>query len=270
MAENEVFCQIDDEHLNAVIEGYVTIAKNPCMHPGDVRVLTAIRSVDVLEKYSHNVIVFSRHGPRPITDMCSGSDLDGDLYFVSWDQSLVPPTTNEPMNYKGLSASVKDVPINGEHLKEFMVFFIRNDQLGAIANKHVAFADQLADGVRDPACMALARLFSLAVDFPKTGFVSKVPKEVRIEKFPDFMQKYDKPSYTSHRIIGTLYREIKAIMSEEIPAELVGDILFKKEFLVPGYEVISHVAIITHYNIIIFICIFYSCVISLLGVFERC
>ena len=236
LAEDEIFCQVRDEHLNQVIEGSVMIAKNPCMHPGDVRVLKAVRS-PVLEAYSHNVIVFSRHGPRPVPDMCSGSDLDGDLYFVSWDESLIPPQVDEPMDYKGLPAKVKTNPITCEDLKKFMIFFIRNDQLGAIANTHVAFADQLEAGVRDPACMALAKLFSLAVDFPKTGYVARIPKEVRIEKYPDFMQKADKPSYASHRIIGSLFREIKAVMNEEISENFDGNVLINNEFLSPGYEV---------------------------------
>lgn len=237
LAEDEIFCQIYDDRLQAVIEGNVMIAKNPCMHPGDVRVLRAIRSPEH-EAYSRNVLVFSRHGARPVPNMCSGSDLDGDLYFVTWDESLIPPNIEEPMNYDGLPAKIKDGPITCEDLKEFMVHFIKNDRLGAIANTHVAFVDQLADGVRDPACMALARLFSLAVDFPKTGFVASIPKEVRIEKYPDFMQKFDKPSYASHRIIGKLYREIRAIMSEEMQDDK-GDVCatINEEFLVPGYEV---------------------------------
>lgn len=236
LAEDEVFCQIKDDQLSSVIDGIVTIAKNPCLHPGDVRVLKAVRS-NILEAYSRNVIVYSRHGSRPVPNMCSGSDLDGDLYFVTWDQSLIPPRVEEPMKYDGLPAKVKVGPITNEDLKDFMVFFIKNDRLGAIANTHVAFADQYVDGVRDPACMALARLFSLAVDFPKTGFVAIIPKEIRIEKYPDFMQKNDKPSYASHRIIGKLYREIKAVMNEEIPDNSKAEIPINKSMLTPGYEV---------------------------------
>lgn len=36
---------------------------------------------------------------RPHPNECSGGDLDGDLYFVSWDENLVPPKTVEPMEY---------------------------------------------------------------------------------------------------------------------------------------------------------------------------
>ena len=36
-------------------------------------------------------------GQRPITSMCSGSDLDGDLYWVTWDKDLIPQMQEEPM-----------------------------------------------------------------------------------------------------------------------------------------------------------------------------
>ena len=51
------------------------------------------------------------------------------------------------------------------------------------------------------------------------------------------MQKSDKPSYASHRIIGKLFREIKAVMTEEIREDSYECIPLNKEFLIQGYEV---------------------------------
>lgn len=38
---------------------------------------------------------------RPHPNECSGGDLDGDLYFISWDEDLIPPRTVTPMDYTG-------------------------------------------------------------------------------------------------------------------------------------------------------------------------
>lgn len=36
---------------------------------------------------------------RPHPNECSGSDLDGDIYFVCWDTELIPPRQITPMDY---------------------------------------------------------------------------------------------------------------------------------------------------------------------------
>jgi RNA-dependent RNA polymerase len=44
-------------------------------------------------------ILFSFCNSRPHPNECSGSDLDGDIYFVSWDHHLIPTGVVEPMDY---------------------------------------------------------------------------------------------------------------------------------------------------------------------------
>jgi hypothetical protein len=36
---------------------------------------------------------------RPHPNECSGSDLDGDIYFVAWDPDLIPTRMVAPMDY---------------------------------------------------------------------------------------------------------------------------------------------------------------------------
>ena len=69
-------------------------------------------------------------------------------------------------------------------------------------------------GVFDPRCTALAELHSRAVDFPKTGVVVEVSRELRPTRFPDFMQNKQKEAYPSQTIIGRLYREIKVRLAQ--------------------------------------------------------
>lgn len=82
LEEGEVFIQIyDNSGSNVhkeVITGEVVVFRNPCFHPGDVRVVKAVDR----PKLHHlmDVVVFSAKGFRDIPSMCSGGDLDGDDY----------------------------------------------------------------------------------------------------------------------------------------------------------------------------------------------
>lgn len=86
-----------------------------------------------------------------------------------------------------------------------------NDSLGIIANAHTAFADKEPFKARSPPCLELAKLFSIAVDFPKTGVPAIIPPHLYVKEFPDFMEKPDKPSYESKNVIGKLFRAVKDI-----------------------------------------------------------
>lgn len=96
LKENEVFiqCSIDksinsdlkfDEEIikskrGFIVKSKVVVAKNPCMHAGDVRVLNAVQVPEL--EHMLNCIVFPCKGKRPITNMCSGSDLDGGKFII--------------------------------------------------------------------------------------------------------------------------------------------------------------------------------------------
>ena len=204
LAEGQVYCHVSGQ---GTIEGTVLVAKNPCMHPGDLRVLEAVRC-EALASLK-DVLVFPRRGCRPIADMCSGSDLDGDLYFVCWDERLIPPILREePMDYSGLPAVELSNPVSVSDVHEFVVNYMANDRLGSIANAHLVLSDRFPEGVRNAACTTLARIFSLAVDFPKTGFMAQLPSAAKIDAYPDFMGKKGHPSYASQKIIGQLYRQV--------------------------------------------------------------
>lgn len=105
---------VETEKNLRVIEGFVVIAKNPCLHPGDIRILEAIDHPDLHHLY--DCLVFPQKGDRPHTNEASGSDLDGDLYFVTWDEKLIPPSKKSwpPMEYTPAEAKVLARPVNHE------------------------------------------------------------------------------------------------------------------------------------------------------------
>ncbi|MCL7028409.1 hypothetical protein MKW94_007148 [Papaver nudicaule] len=192
---------------NLVVVGKVVVAKNPCLHPGDIRVLLAV-DVPALH-HMVDCIVFPQKGKRPHPDECSGSDLDGDVYFVSWDPEIIPPRQFLPMDYAAARTVPLDHDVRIEEIEQYFADYMINDSLGVIANAHLAFADKEPLMAESDQCIELAKLFSVAVDFPKTGVPAEIPPQLRVTTYPDFMEKLDKPNYISHRVIGRLFRQVK-------------------------------------------------------------
>ncbi|KAJ1425330.1 RNA-dependent RNA polymerase, eukaryotic-type [Sesbania bispinosa] len=192
-----------------IVKGKVVVAKNPCLHPGDVRIL---RAVDVPSLH-HMVdcVVFPQKGRRPHPNECSGSDLDGDVYFVSWDPGLIPPRQENPMDHAPSQVMNVDHDVTLQDVEEHFTHYIVKDSLGIVASAHTVFADRDPEKAMSPSCIELAKLHSVAVDFAKSGVPAEVPQHLRVEQYPDFMEKPDKPSYQSNSIIGKLYHDVKKV-----------------------------------------------------------
>ncbi|XP_061989253.1 probable RNA-dependent RNA polymerase 1 [Rosa rugosa] len=194
---------------NFTVVGKVVVAKNPCLHPGDVRVLMAV-DVPALH-HMVDCVVFPQKGKRPHPNECSGSDLDGDDYFVSWDGDLIPPRQTEPMNYTPAPTVELDHNVTMEEVEESFTNYIMNCSLGIISNAHLVFADRKPKKAMTDECIKLAKLHSHAVDSPKTGVLVKVPHRLRVQEYPDFMEKSDRQTYESKSVIGKLFRQVKDI-----------------------------------------------------------
>ncbi len=80
---NPIKMQVLSIELNKIMFiGEVIVAKIPCLYPGDFRKLIAV-DVPQLKSCIRDCIVFPNKGPRPHPNEMSGSDLDGDQYWVS-------------------------------------------------------------------------------------------------------------------------------------------------------------------------------------------
>ncbi|KAF5750099.1 RNA-dependent RNA polymerase 1-like isoform X2 [Tripterygium wilfordii] len=198
---------IQKQHI--IVLDDVFVAKNPCLHPGDVRVLKAV-NVPALH-HMVDCVVFPQRGPRPHPNECSGSDLDGDFYFVCWDPELIPRWQIPPMDYTPQPCKLLDHDVTIEEVEEYFTNYILNDSLGIISNAHIVFADREPLKAMSEPCLELAQKASIAVDFAKTGVPAEIPSHLRVKEFPDFMEKPDKPSYESRNVIGKLFREVKDI-----------------------------------------------------------
>ncbi|XVE81410.1 hypothetical protein DITRI_Ditri15bG0061200 [Diplodiscus trichospermus] len=211
----EVFVQFSGSRSEKrfIVEGKVVVAKNPCLHPGDVRVLRAVNVPDLYHMV--DCVVFPQKGIRPHPNECSGSDLDGDIYFVSWDPELIPSKQVRPMDYSPAKPTTLDHEVTIEEVEEYFTDYIVNDSLGIIANAHTVFADRETSKAMSSQCLELAKRFSVAVDFPKTGVPAEIPQQLRVKEYPDFLEKPDKPTYQSRSIIGKLFREVKDLAPNE-------------------------------------------------------
>ncbi|KAG2246164.1 hypothetical protein Bca52824_085792 [Brassica carinata] len=213
------------------IIGDVVVAKSPCLHPGDVRVLKAIAVTDL--NHMTDCIVFPQKGHRPHPNECSGSDLDGDLYFVSWDPELIPPNTYEPMDYTAEEPQALDHEVTIQEITKHFTNYPLNNNVGTISNLHKVFADKEGEKAGSKQCLELAKMASAAVDFPKTGVEVKIPPHLYVKEYPDFMQKQDKPMYVSNSVIGKLFRELKKLgppsssCTSSTPLSHDNDLVFK-------------------------------------------
>ncbi|KAI4936303.1 hypothetical protein J4E85_001632 [Alternaria conjuncta] len=212
----EIFLQVDDTSRKGhykIIQGVCVLARNPSLHPGDLRV---VRAVDVPGLHHlKNVVVLPQNGDRDLANMCSGGDLDGDDYMVLWDPDLIPQNINMPaMDFTAEKPVETDDPITAAHIGEFFVSYMKNDTLGQIAHAHLAHADRQADGVNDDQCLALAELHSKAVDFPKSGLPAEMTRELRPHMWPHFMEKKHLPEskiYHSRKVLGILYDQVQLV-----------------------------------------------------------
>ena len=221
----EVFVRIAHKQENRIIQGKVIVTKNPCLHPGDIRVLEAVDRPEL--HHLVNVVVFPQKGERPHPDEIAGSDLDGDLYFVSWNPGFLPKIENYPSMDYTAEPEKKNESISVEDVIDFFGDYMENENLGVICNAHLANADK--KGVFHSDCLELAKLSSVSVDYPKTGVKAVMRPELKPKEYPDFMQKAN--SYPSEGILGKLFREASR-------TNLFGEVNFSvnQEFLVEGRE----------------------------------
>ena len=150
----QIFLQVPD-HENGgtykVITGLCLVGRNPSLHPGDIRMVEA---VDVPQlRHLRDVVVFPLQGDRDVPSMCSGGDLDGDDYFVIWDEKLFPKEWSyPPMNYEAPKAPEEKEVMVANNLAEFFVLFMKNDRLPLIAHAHLATADKHPEGAKTEKC----------------------------------------------------------------------------------------------------------------------
>ncbi len=158
----------------STVIGKVTVGKNPCYLPGDIRVLEAIDD----HRLHHLVdcIVFPTKGKRPHPSEIAGSDLDGDQYFVCWDKDLIPPTIVKPYGYPSVE------PGFGGKVDDYSMidFFSQQNKVSGMMGKldgyYMYWASKEKEAVKSEKCQRIGELFSRSVDATKTGDTINIPR----------------------------------------------------------------------------------------------
>ncbi|KAF7533327.1 hypothetical protein G7054_g7182 [Neopestalotiopsis clavispora] len=223
------------------------VTRSPALHPGDIQLATnRIPPPGHSLRHLRNCIVFSHKGKRDLPSQLSGGDLDGDIYNVIWDQFAVKSCKRvfAPADYPLTEPRILNRQVQKQDMTAFFVEFMKTNNLGVIATRHMILADQRPAGTVDADCVKLAELHSTSVDYSKTGVPVSMDtlRAIKTNRFrPDFMAPappthlqnrteivFDAPTrpaadeyndeeddsgpglryYLSEKILGQLYRAI--------------------------------------------------------------
>ena len=250
----QAFLRIRRKNLDLTLNKKCTIAKCPCLHPGDVRVLDFkcyIEGDESTEKYKifdkyENVLIFPSKGPRPHPNECSGSDLDGDNYFVFYDEDLIldEKKLTKPMNYSFSLKPLKKDNIQIEDVIEYFAEYTNLNNLGLIGDAHLALADRDPLGAKGKIPMKIARKFSRAVDAPKTGDEVILSEDEEPKKFPHYMCKSERKTYISKTIIGKLYDEINKTIDDISKKKEISENFYDRDFETSGWKKFAILALV--------------------------
>jgi hypothetical protein len=194
--------------------GTVLVTKNPCLYPGDIRRLEAV-DIPALRPFIRDCIVFPVLGSRPHSNEISGSDLDGDQYWVYWGTELTVKEIIPPLAYT--PASKKTVPeVTPELIVNHILDTLGDQTSGIISNTHSVIADKAPNGTKSVDCKFLAELFPRAIDSVKTGEQINMERvkqlrDERCQAYPTWMMKDDKPAYKSESINGYLFDKVQTL-----------------------------------------------------------
>ncbi|CAN6541027.1 unnamed protein product [Malus baccata var. baccata] len=233
--EKDEVCIILD---SGQISGKVLVYRNPGLHFGDIHVLKATY-VKELESFVGNAkyaIFFSRKGPRSVADEISGGDFDGDLYWVSRNPQLLeyfkPSEPWVPASSAPKAASVKPAKLSKEDLEEQLInLFLTTrfkpsyamseaaDSWLAMMDRYLTRGDSSIDENLVKNILRLVDIYYDALDAPKKGGKVEVPKDLKVSKFPHYMEK--KNSYRSTSILGSIYDRVNEYQPDDLSTKEV-------------------------------------------------
>ncbi|XP_078164221.1 putative RNA-dependent RNA polymerase 3 [Carex rostrata] len=236
LCANQVCIILDKGQLS----GDVLVYKHPGLHPGDIHLLQAtfVAGLESVVGDSKFAIFFPAVGPRSLADEMANSDFDGDIYWVSRHPELLKhfkpnPPWLAPEEDSSKNGAENIIPANmNDHELERLLFhsFLNNRfkpsyTVGLSAECWLVYMDRmLTPGVEReevwPKVEKLINLYYDALDAPKTGKKVDVGKDLKVDKYPHFLEKkahFDKAlEYNSTSILGLIYDKVQSFKAEKL------------------------------------------------------
>lgn len=168
------------------ITGKVLVSRSPCGHPGDFRLLEAVRPP--LGPQWKNCIVFPMAGRQPVADQMSGGDLDGDEFFITWNEELFPPNVvpADPRTPRPKTPFAHTKEYSDEYLvsciKRHVASQLLNYQIGKTHNMWEEMTEESVEGAASKLSLYLNTRYEAAMDTNKSGEeIPPMPTEAETE-----------------------------------------------------------------------------------------
>lgn len=212
--------QFEDGTLNETMleDMEILVARSPAHFPSDIQKVkvVSIRSLRRLK----DVIVFPSLGERPLADLLSGGDYDGDRAWVCWDHTIVrqfqnaapPPEYNflQEGFYKKETTTFQDLLNKRMTLynacREFRYSGISFNMQSSLLGRCTNYKERMCYH-RDPPgseeALLLSTLLSNLVDEAKDGITFTPDDWARFKR--DRLKRFwfDEPEYTKNRLSST-------------------------------------------------------------------
>ncbi|KAJ5038730.1 uncharacterized protein L3040_006410 [Drepanopeziza brunnea f. sp. 'multigermtubi'] len=153
LKEGEIFCVgVEEGVKNVITSERLVITRAPALDPGDVRIAKAVMPP----------------AESPLMEL-GGGDLDGDRFYVIWDDDALPENEFEAAEYPSLPRWILAALFNAKISLDSALIIKRTS--GSVPSQLVTASQQIIcrGGTDAEKCKTFAMLHGVAVDFPKTG-----------------------------------------------------------------------------------------------------
>jgi len=184
------------------------VTRSPCMEAEDGRVIKVVRTKpngmendewDWLQSLHFGALIFGnpRRGERPLPELIAAGDLDGDLYFVCWDEKILShivhsiPITDDEL-IAPLDETNEERQYDPEWFSKTQTFISQVPCLHAGIDHLVGLfykkSEEISD-IQDSDAVSFARGYKQALDMKKHGRPIVLPRHLWKE-VPEKLHKY--------------------------------------------------------------------------------